>query len=178
MRSINAQDAAALRRATACRGGGVLAATRGGRLLKHLPSTPGSLLVIGWTMCGSDWSQIAGQRLTGWIVSIMQAQGGSRGRAAPTLKGGQRERDATHRRCSARRWEPMQRENLQLLRHGQQDRVLRLCRASMAPAAQTGRRPASGSGPRAPMAPAPVRAHVHLCFNTDLSGVNKASIHA
>ena len=125
MRSINAQDAAVLRRARACRGGGVLAATRGGRRLKHLPSTPRSLLVIGWTMCGSDWSQIAGQQLTGRIVPIMQAQGGSRGRAAPTLKGGRRECDAARRRCSARRWEPMQRENRQLLRHGQQDRVLR-----------------------------------------------------
>jgi len=158
MRSINAQDAAAVRRARACRGGGVLAATRGGRLLKHRPLTPGSLLVIGWTMCGSNWSQITGQQLTGRIVPIMQAQGGSRGRAAPTLKGGQRECDAARRHCSARRWEPMQRENRQLLRHRQQVRVLRLGRASMAPAAQTGRRPASGSGPRAPMAPARVRA--------------------
>ena len=41
MRSINAQDAAALRRATACRGGGVLAATRGGRRLKHQPGVDG-----------------------------------------------------------------------------------------------------------------------------------------
>ena len=47
MRSFNAQDAAVLRRAAACSGGGVLAATRGrtapetptrgGRYLKHRP---------------------------------------------------------------------------------------------------------------------------------------------
>ena len=57
--------------------------------------TASSSLVVGSSMYGLDLSQIAGQRLTGWIVPIMQAQG--EGGAGRRHAGGW----AARTRCSA-----------------------------------------------------------------------------